>query len=344
MRKLLNTLYVLSPDSYLALENQNVVIRQGGQESGRYPLLSLESILCFSNKGASVPLMAACAARGIQLSFLTGSGRYLCRVVSAERGNVLLRREQYRLADSPDKVLIYAKMILSAKMHNSILFLHRASREASDSAAVAQLTEAAARMEALKQQIASTADIPSLMGLEGSSSRVYFQAFDHMITQQKEAFHFHGRNKRPPLDQVNAMLSYGYTLLSGDCMAALEAVGLDACVGFLHQDHVGRYSLALDLTEEFRALIVDRFVIRLINLHAIRPEHFDTDTLTGAVLMNEAGKHAFLQAWQKKKQELFTHPTLRERMEWGLVPYAQAQLLARSVREQANVYHAFCWR
>ncbi len=342
MRKLLNTLYVLSPESYLALENENVVIRQEGRAIERYPLIMLEAILSFSSRGASVPLMTACAKRGIQLSFLSSHGRFLCRVCDAERGNVMLRREQYRIADKPEQALAFARETIAGKLHNSSIVLKRAMRETDHPEYRAALQAAFTVLDASMENVHIACSVDQLMGIEGAASKAYFHVFDRMIQQQKESFRFVNRSARPPKDRVNAMLSYGYTLLANDCTAALEAVGLDACVGFLHQDHVGRPSLALDLMEEFRALMVDRLVLRLINLHEIRAEHFDVKE--DATLLNHEGRKRFLQAWQQKKQEIITHPTLDEKLEWGLVPYAQAQLLARSIREQSCTYNAFTWR
>ena len=345
MRKLLGTLYVVSQDALLSLKNDNVVIQRDGKEVDRYSLLSLESIVSFSRKGATVPLMIACAERGIQLSFLSIYGKYLCRICGAEHGNVLLRREQYRRADEPEYARKIATEIVLAKIHNCKTVLFRAYREAKESKSAETLSNAIQQIHRHTEQLSAVGSLDVLRGLEGTCASRYFGAFDAMILQQKTEFSFHGRSAHPPLDSVNSLLSFGYTLLANDCTAALESVGLDACVGFLHQDHVGRNSLALDLMEELRAPMVDRLVLSMINRKQIRQEHFAENANGEKVWMNDAGRKIFLQEWQKRKQDEIFHPLLEEKVPWGLVPYAQAQHLARIIRgEQEGKYRPYYWR
>ena len=343
MRKLLNTLFVTSEDVYLALENENVVVLSGEEKKGQFPLVMLEGIVSFSYRGASPALMGACAKRGIGLCFMTPNGRFLARVCGEERGNVLLRKKQYRISDDPAQSCRIARSMVFGKTYNSRWVLERAIRDhamrvdAEGMKASSQLL--AQSLEAILEQT----DLEALRGLEGQNAAIYFGWFNDLILNQKDVFHYDGRNRRPPMDRVNALLSFVYTLLGNDCAAALEAVGLDAYVGFLHRDRPGRTSLALDLREELRAVMADRFVLTLINTKAIRREHF-TRQESGAVLLNENGRKTVLSAWQSRKREELTHPYLKEKMYWGLVPYVQALLLSRTLRDDLDAYPPFLWK
>ena len=343
MRKLLNTLFVTSEDAYLALENENVLVLSGEERKGQFPLVMLEGIVSFSYRGASPALMGACAERGVSLCFMTPNGRFLARVCGEERGNVLMRKKQYRVSDDPAQSCEIARCMVFGKTYNSRWVLERAVRDHA-------LRVDAAGMKADSQQLAQSldailaqTDLEALRGIEGQNAALYFSRFDELILNQKEDFHYDGRSRRPPMDRVNALLSFVYTLLGNDCAAALEAVGLDAYVGFLHRDRPGRISLALDLMEEMRAVMADRFVLTLINTKAIRREHF-TRQESGAVLMNDTGRKAVLSAWQSRKREELTHPYLREKMYWGLVPYVQALLLSRTLRGDLDAYPPFLWK
>ncbi|MDO5377089.1 MAG: type I-C CRISPR-associated endonuclease Cas1c [Clostridia bacterium] len=343
MRKLLNTLFVTSEDVYLALENENVIVLAGEERKGQFPLIMLEGIISFSYKGASPALMGACARRGVELSFMTPNGRFLARVCGEERGNVLLRKKQYRISDSPEESCRIARCMIFGKTYNSRWVLERAIRDHAMRIDVDKMKEASGLLAASLEPILNQTDLDALRGIEGQNAAAYFGRFDDLILNQKDVFHYEERSRRPPMDRVNAMLSFVYTLLTNDCAAALEAVGLDAYVGFLHRDRPGRVSLALDLMEELRAVFADRLVLTLINTKAVRREHFVRQE-SGAVLLNDAGRKVVLSAWQSRKREEITHPYLKEKMYWGLVPYVQALLLSRALRGDLDDYPAFLWK
>ncbi len=343
MRHLLNTLFVTTEDAYLSLDGENVVVNQRQQELARFPLHTLSGILSFSYAGASPALMGACAERQIGLSFCTPRGRFLARVSGRSQGNVLLRRTQYRIADDPWQSCHVARTSIMAKVYNARFVLERTRRDHALRVDSEALERVSCALRALQDEIAGVEDMESLRGLEGAAAAGYFSVFDELILNRKEAFFFHGRSRRPPLDRVNALLSFAYSLLAGDCTSALEAVGLDAYVGFLHRDKPGRASLALDLMEELRPVMADRFVLTLVNNRVLAPEDFDLRE-SGAVLLTDAGRKTFLQHWQKKKQESITHPFLEESIPWGLVPYVQALLLARFLRGDTDGYPPFLWK
>ncbi|MDD7174457.1 MAG: type I-C CRISPR-associated endonuclease Cas1c [Clostridiales bacterium] len=343
MRKMLNTLFVTSEDVYLALENENVVVLSGEEKRGQFPLVMLEGIVTFSYKGASPALMGACAKRGIGLSFMTHNGRFLARVCGEERGNVLLRKKQYRMSDDEAQSCRIARSMIFGKVYNSRWVLERAIRDHAMRVDAEGLKAASQALAQSLEPILEQTDLELLRGIEGQSSALYFGRINDLILNQKDVFHFEGRNRRPPMDRVNALLSFVYTLLGNDCAAALEAVGLDAYVGFLHRDRPGRISLALDLMEELRSVMADRLVLTMINTKAIRREHFVRQE-SGAVYLNEEGRKAVLSAWQSRKREELTHPYLKEKMVWGLVPYVQALLLARTLRGDLDAYPPFLWK
>lgn len=343
MKKLLNTLYVTMPNAYLSLDGENIVVLNDNKEIGRVPLHNLEGIVTFGYIGASPALMGSCAKRNIYLSFLTQSGRYLARVVGASRGNVLLRKKQYRISDSHADSLKIAKNIIIGKIFNSRWVIERATRDYALKLDVDKLKNASLFLKNSLNYIMDCESLDELRGYEGEAASVYFSVFDDLIIQQKNEFYFRGRNKRPPLDKVNAMLSFAYTLLANNTAAALEAIGLDAYVGFLHRDRPGRISLALDIMEEFRSVIADRFVLTLINKRIVNGKEFIKKE-NGAVIMSDDVRKEILKAWQTKKQEKITHPFLKEKIEWGLVPYVQAMLLARYIRGDLDEYPPFLWK
>lgn len=343
MRKLLNTLFVTSEDAYLALENENVVVYKGDETAGRYPLQLLEGILCFSYKGASPALMGACAHNYIQLTFLMPNGKFLARAAGESQGNVLLRREQYRVADSETRSCLVARNMIFGKVYNSRWVIERTLRDHAMRVDSAALGAASARLQASLELILQAEELDALRGLEGGAAEEYFRVFDELILNQKEAFQFDGRSRRPPRDRVNAALSMTYTLLAHDCTAALESVGLDAYAGFLHRDRPGRTSLALDLMEELRAPLADRFVLTLINTRALQAKHFEKQA-GGAVLLTDEGRRMLLSAWQARKREEITSPYLKEKIPWGLTPYVQALLLARHLRGDMDGYPPFLWK
>ena len=343
MRKMLNTLFITSEDAYLALENENVVVLRGEEKMGQYPLTILENIVSFSYKGASPALMGTCAARDIHLCFLTPNGRFLARVCGQSRGNVLHRKEQYRVSDDSAQSCMVARNMIFGKIFNSRWVLERMLRDHAMRADLPSLSAASAQLQNRLEGVRQINDLDALRGAEGLASAAYFGVFDQMILNQKDVFHFDGRNRRPPRDRVNAALSMTYTLLAHDCASALESVGLDAYVGFMHRDRPGRASLALDLMEELRAPLADRFVLTLINTRVLQQKHFKTQA-DGAVWLTDDGRKALLSAWQSRKKVEITHPFLKEKMAWGLVPYVQALLLARTLRGDLDGYPPFLWK
>ena len=343
MKILGNTLYVTTPDAYLALDGENVVIQKSGNELRRIPLHNLDGIVAFGYTGASPALMGACAERGVALTFLTMHGRFLARVCGTEQGNVLLRKEQYRVSDSKEKSLAIARGMITGKLFKSRWVIERAIRDYAMRLDTAKLKHASDLIVESLRHLPAAKTLDEIRGIEGEAATCYFSVFDDLILQQKEQFFFQNRNRRPPTDNVNALVSFVYTLLAHDTAAALETAGLDPYVGFLHSDRPGRISLALDLMEEFRPVLADRFVLTLINTRQINGDGF-VQKEDGAVLMDDVTRKKVLVAWQEKKQEKITHPMLGEKMEWGLVPYSQALLLARYLRGDLDAYPPFLWK
>lgn len=343
MKQLLNTLFVTSEDIYLSLEGENILANREKEVIARYPLHTLQTIVSFSYSGASPALMGACAQRGIGLAFCTPRGRFLARVCGESSGNVLLRREQYRIADDPGRSCDIARNMIFGKLSNGASSIQRTLRDHGPRVENCGLEDASRKIKELLPLTLEVSDLEALRGLEGVGAAAYFGVFDHLLLNRKEAFFFRGRNRRPPLDRVNAMLSFAYSLLAHDCASALESVGLDAYVGFLHRDRPGRESLALDLMEELRPCMADRFVLTLVNNRMVRPEDFQTQD-SGAVLLTDEGRKKFLKAWQERKRDTLTHPYLNEKMSWGMVPYVQALLLTRYIRGDLDAYPPFLWK
>lgn len=343
MRKLLNTLYVMTPETYLALENDNIIILLDEKVLGKFPLHTLEQIVYFGYKGASPALMGECAKRNIGLYFYRPNGRFLARTVGTTQGNVLLRKEQYRCSDDEIRRCQIAKYFIVGKIFNSRSVLERAKRDHPMSFDIQSLKEISSSLLRLAKEARKCCDLDSLRGYEGEAASLYFSVFDHLILQNKKIFSFKQRMKRPPKDSVNALLSFCYTILANDCASALEAVGLDAYVGFLHRDRPGRISLALDLMEELRSIYADRFVLTLINNRKINASSFERQE-NGAVLLNDKGRKIFLTDWQNRKKDIIKHPFLDEKIPWGLVPFVQAQLLGKVLRGDLDVYPSFLWK
>lgn len=343
MRKLLNTLFVTQPDVYLSLDGDNIVLLKEKERLGRVPLHNLESIITFGYTGASPALMGYCAERDISIVFLTMSGRYLARVIGMSRGNVVLRKKQYRISDDEEQSSLIARNFIVGKVFNNKWVLERMTRDHPMRIDVTRFKETSHRLSKIIKEIMECTNLESLRGWEGQAAIAYNKVFDQMILQQKETFNFKLRTRRPPLDNVNAMLSFAYTLLANDVASALEAVGLDAYVGFLHRDRPGRVSLALDLMEELRGIYADKFVLTLINNKVVQDNDFIKKE-NGAVLMTDEARKRFVTAWQSKKQDKLTHPYLKEKIMWGLVPYAQALLLARYLRGDLDEYPPFLWK
>ena len=337
MRKLLNTLYVTTPEAYLSKDGLNVVVSVKQQEVFRIPAINIEGIVTFGYMGASPGLMKLCSDSGISLTFLSPNGRFVSRVQGATHGNVLLRKAQYALSDDEGWSMHVAQLMIAAKIQNYRNILRRYIRDYGD---CQEVDDAVRVFDANKRYALHAEDKTKLMGFEGIASNAYFEVLPKLILNQKEYFPFNGRNRRPPKDAVNAMLSLAYTLIANDCAAALETVGLDPYVGFLHALRPGRTSLALDMMEEFRAYLGDRFVLSLINKRQITPKDFLHQGDSG-VVMTDKGRKTFLTAWQNRKRETIIHPYLNEKVEIGLLPYVQAMMLARYIRKDIDDYPVF---
>ena len=343
MKKLLNTLYVTTQGAYLAREGETVVVRHEHENLLRVPIHTLSGIVCFGQVSCSPPLMGMCAENNVALSFLTEHGRFIARVQGPVNGNVLLRREQYRKADSEEATTSIARAAVLAKIANCRTVVLRAAREHADQSATEALDAGAARMASILVSVDKAATADEIRGYEGQAASVYFGVFDHLIAVSKDTFFFRERSRRPPLDNVNTLLSFLYTLLVHDIEGALEAVGLDPAVGFLHRDRPGRPSLALDLMEELRPVLADRLTLTLINRRQVQAGDFRKSE-SGAVLLEDAARKEVLIAWQKRKQEQIQHPFLGESIELGLLPHVQALLFARYIRGDLDGYPAYFWR
>ncbi|GAA0804667.1 type I-C CRISPR-associated endonuclease Cas1c [Faecalicatena orotica] len=343
MKKLLNTLYVTSENSYLALDGENVVVWDSDKEIGRLPLHNLEGIVSFGYRGTSPALMGACADKNISLCYLTPQGKFLARVTGKVKGNVILRKQQYESSLDEAMSMEIARNCIVGKVHNARWVLERVTRDHSMQIDVGKVKEASDNLKSSLELIQNSGSKDQLRGYEGEAASVYFSVFDELILQQKKDFTFHGRNKRPPMDNMNALLSFVYTLLTNTITSALETVGLDPYVGYLHTDRPGRASLSLDLIEELRAVLADRFVLSLVNKKIVTGKNFDKME-NGAVLMDDDLRRTVLTEWQNKKKENLTHPYLKEKIEWGMVPYVQAMLLARYLRGDLDGYPVFLWK
>lgn len=342
MRKLLNALFVTSQGAYLARQGQTIAVRIEKTTRLRVPIHTIEGVVCFGRVSMNPALMELCGCRGVGVSFLSERGRFLARVVGPVSGNVLLRREQYRRADDRTIAASVAQALVAAKIANARAVLQRALRDHSEQVAPEPVMAAVDHLGAALRVLREPLDLERIRGIEGDCAREYFAVFDRLIVAQRESFCFSERSRRPPRDRINAMLSFLYAVLAHDVSSALQAIGLDPAVGFLHRDRSGRPSLALDLMEEMRAYLVDRLVLSLVNRRQVHPEGFAI-TETGAVTIDDATRNAVLVAWQKRKQEEITHPFLEEKIAVGLIPYVQALLLSRYLRGDLERYPSFFW-
>lgn len=339
MRQHLNTLFVTREGAYLAKDGAAVDVRHEGQSLLRVPLHNLDGIVALGwDIGASAALMAGCAEAGVTLSFCTPHGRFQAAVRGFTPGNVLLRRAQYRASDDLAASAVLARPMVSAKIANSRQVLLRAAR---DHGSTEPLDIAIRALERSARQAAAAPDLDALRGIEGDAASVYFAVFGDLT--RTVGFEFPGRIRRPPTDRLNCLLSFCYSLLAHDCRSALESVGLDAAVGFLHRDRPGRPSLALDLMEEFRAVFADRCALSLVNRRQIQPGDFVVRE-TGAMELTDDARKRVLTAWQERKQDEILHPFLDEKVTIGLLPFLQARLLARLLRGDLDAYPAFLWR
>lgn len=343
MKQLLNTLYITLPNVYLATSGENIVIKQNGKILVRYPCHNLQDIVLFSYLGMSPKLIQKCMDYGIGISYLTPTGRFIARLKGESKGNILLRRRQYRMADDKELCLEISKNIVFAKIYNERWTLERYIRQYNQRIDIKHLKYSSESLAELLKKVIQVDSMDKLRGLEGTAQSIYFGCFNDMILNQKETFEYNGRTRRPPLDPVNAMLSYVYSILSNDVASALEAVGLDAYAGFMHTDRPGRISLALDIVEELRAPLGDRFVLALINTNQISKDDFVYQD-NGAVLIKDNSRKKIIKLWQERKKETLTHPFLKEKIKWGLVPFVQALLLSRYLRDDLDGYPPFTWK
>ncbi|MBK5244067.1 MAG: type I-C CRISPR-associated endonuclease Cas1 [Eubacteriaceae bacterium] len=343
MKKLLNSLYITTPDSYLSLDGENLVVLLENNEKFRLPFVNIENIICFGYMGASPALMGKCADNNISINFLKPNGQYMARIVGKTKGNVLLRKKQYELSDNEEFCLNISKDIIAAKLCNSRTTLERTIRDNSDKIDTLNLKTTSNYIADNINRIYDFNDFDQLRGFEGIIARNYFSVFSDMVLNQKKDFRMIERSKRPPLDFLNCMLSYLYTILSFEVRSALETTGLDPYVGFMHTLRPGRPSLALDLMEELRAYMVDRVVLTMINLNQITKKDFFKKE-GGGVLMTDDGRKKILKSWQDRKKEIIMHPYIKEKIEIGLIPYVQAQLLSKYLREELPEYCPFLMR
>ena len=343
MKKLLNTLYVTTPDAYLSLDGENVVVLKDNEKLLRIPLHNLESVVTFGYTGVSPALMGSCVKRKIALSFCSNSGRFLAMVTGEYNGSVLLRRAQHRAADNQDISLGIARNILVGKLHNSKWVLERGIRDYPQRVEVERLKKVGIFLTNSIKKLRNDNSYGSLIGIEGEAATQYFSVINELILQNKTDFVFSKRTRRPPLDRINALLSFVYMLLAHETAGALAAIGLDPYVGFLHKDRPGRQSLALDIMEELRAPLADRFAITMINTRQINGNDFISRE-NGAVYLKDESRKIIINAWQEKKKEQIIHPFIKEKVEWGLVPHIQSLLLARYLRGDLEAYPPFLWK
>jgi len=343
VRKLLNTLYVTSQGSYIHKEGETIIVEREQQKVLQLPVHTLGGIVCFGNVLCSPFLLGFCAEHDISISFLTEYGSFLASVRGPVSGNVLLRREQYRIADNSEKSAKIAANIVTGKLMNSRLVMNRAIRDHGDKIDIATIRRASSSIYRLIEEVALAVDLDEIRGIEGMAASEYFAVFNQLIVDQKEDFVFNERNRRPPLDPVNALLSFIYTLLVHDVRSALETVGLDPTVGFLHRDRPGRPGLALDLMEEFRPVIADRLVLSLINRRQVAPNGFKKAE-SGAVVIDDSTRKTVLVEYQNRKQDEIFHPYIEEKIPLGLLFFVQANLMARFIRGDIDGYPPFFWR
>ncbi|KJS17487.1 MAG: CRISPR-associated protein Cas1 [Peptococcaceae bacterium BRH_c4b] len=343
MRKMLNVLYVTNPEAYLAKDGENLVVRVQEAEVFRTPVHYLEGIVTFGYMGASPALLGMCVEKGVTVSFLTVHGRHLATIHGPPKGNVLLRRKQYRWADSESDSAKLASMFIIGKIANCRTALRRYISDYGDKLETEQVKEISKMLARNVLRLSNEQRLDEVRGVEGDSARKYFSVLNQLIVCQKDSFYIRGRNRRPPLDNVNALLSFLYSLLLHETRAALETVGLDPYVGFLHRDRPGRAGLALDLMEEFRPYMADRLALSLINRRQLTGDDFLRKE-SGGVIMKDTARKTVIEAWQKRKREEITHPFLEEKILVGLLPYAQALLLARHLRGDLDGYPPFVWK
>lgn len=343
MKKLQNTVYITTEGSWLGKEHDTMVVRHDEETLARVPLHAVSSIVCFGQVGCSPWLMEACTGRGITITYCTRNGRFQARVEGRLSGNVTLRRQQYRRCDNAEYSALTARHIVAAKLANARTVLQRALRDHNVVTGNAELEQTTQRLKSVIRRTIRSNDIDEIRGFEGEGAREYFHVFDHLLTITEENFRFERRSRRPPLNNINCLLSFVYTLLVNDCRSAVEAVGLDSQAGYLHRDRPGRPSLALDMMEEFRAPLADRLVCSLVNRRQLDARSFK-HSQAGGVILNDDARKTVISAWQERKQDEIMHPFLKEKIPIGIAFHAQAQLLARFIRGELDAYPAFLWK
>lgn len=337
MKKLLNSMYITNEKAYLSLENENIIISAEGEKLAQVPFVNIENIVCFNYLGCSPALMGKCVENGVPLNFLRPNGRFLACVTGPIKGNVVLRQKQFDAVRNCEVCLKCSKSTIIAKLHNTRVFLSKFLKNHKDNKRVENI------IEVITQNIEGLFEcsgIENIRGIEGGTARLYFGVFSELIMQ--EGFTFNGRSKRPPLDNVNALLSFFYSILTMEVKSALETVGLDSYVGFMHTDRPGRPALALDLVEELRVFFVDSFVVRIINLNQVKKEDF-IEKEGGAVIMTDDCRKKILKLWEEVQKESIKHPIINEKIQIGLIPYIQAQLFAKYLRGDVEEYTPFVW-
>jgi len=343
MKRHVNTLFVTTQGAYLAKEGESVVVKVEKEKRLRVPIHTLGGIVCFGNVGCSPFLMGFCAERDVTISFLSEQGRFLARVTGPVSGNVLLRREQYRRADDMNASAQVARAVLTAKISNCRTVLQRALRDHAEKLNAAMVRSVSRQLSGSIQSLQEDVSLDVLRGIEGDAAHAYFGVFNQLITSQGDDFVFNERSRRPPMDRVNCLLSFLYTLVMHDVRSALESTGLDPAVGFLHRDRPGRPGLALDMMEEFRPFMADRLTLSLINLCQVQKDGFRA-TESGAVLMDDETRKTVLIAYQKRKQDELMHPFVGEKVTVGLLYHIQALLMARYLRGDLDGYPPFIWK
>jgi len=344
MLQILNTLYITTLDAYVHLDNDTVRVDVHRETRLRVPIHHLGSLVCFGNVLLSPSIIARCAKEGIGVVILDVNGRFRARVEGPVSGNILLRQAQHRLALDATFALDIARAAIAGKIRNSRSVLLRGARDSNDPADVEALAAAALHLEGGLRGAAEAADLDVLLGVEGDAARTYFSVLTRLVrTDVRESFGIDGRSRRPPRDRMNSLLSFLYSMLMNDCRSAVESVGLDPQLGFLHAVRPGRAALALDLMEEFRACIADRLALTLVNRMQLQRDDFE-EREGGAVQLKEDSRRKVIVAYQERKQEEVTHPVLDARMSVGLLPFTQARLLARCVRGEGAGYMPFISR
>lgn len=343
MRKLLNTLYITRENGYLYKAGENIVFKADGLTPFSMPIHNLDGIVCIGNIVVSSPLMGFCAERGVTLSFVSEHGKFLARTVGKINGNVLVRKKMYAMTGDPHISLPVARNFILGKVRNCRAVLERGLRDHRDRIDFEKVENCSVYLKKRIGKIQTAESHEALLGYEGECAKIYFEGIDHLILANKSAFFMSGRSRKPPLDNLNSILSFIYTILTHDVQSALEAVGLDSYVGFFHRDRPGRASLALDVMEELRPVFADRLALSLINRKQLTEKDF-LKKESGAVLMSEDARRTLLTEWQRRKKEEITHPFLNEKMPAGLLPYVQAMLLSRFIRGELEGYPPFFWK